>query len=84
MYKRDYKKESRYDSHPHVKKKRANRNAARRKMMKAGLVRVGDGKDVHHVGGNALNKHSALRVVSARSNRSYPRTRNARKLNRKS
>ena len=34
MYKRDYKKESRYDSQPHVKKKRANRNAARRKMMK--------------------------------------------------
>ena len=84
MYKRDYKKESRYDSQPHVKKKLANRNAARRKMMEAGLVRVGDGKDVHHVGGNALNKHSALRVVSARSNRSYPRTRNARKLNRKS
>ena len=84
MYKRNYKKESRYDSQPHVKKKRANRNAARRKMMKAGLVQVGDGKDVHHVGGNALNKHSALRVVSARSNRSYPRTRNARKLNRKS
>ena len=84
MYKRDYKKESRYDSQPHVKKKRANRNAARRKMMKAGLVQVGDGKDVHHVGGNALNKHSALRVVSARSNRSYPRTRNARKLNSKS
>ena len=38
MYKRDYKKESRYDSQPHVKKKRANRNAARRKMMEEGLV----------------------------------------------
>tara|TARA_R110002020_G_scaffold147528_1_gene322958 strand:- start:75 stop:329 length:255 start_codon:yes stop_codon:yes gene_type:complete len=84
MYKRDYKKESRYDSQPHVKKKRVNRNAARQKMIKAGLAKVGDGKDVHHVGGNALNKHSALRVVSAKSNRSYPRTRNARKLNRKS
>ena len=52
--------------------------------MKAGLAKVGDGKDVHHVGGNALNRHSPLRVVSANSNRSYPRTRNARKLNRKS
>ena len=81
MYKRDYKKESRYDSQPHVKKKRANRNAARRKMMEAGLVRVGDGKDVHHVGGNALNKKSKLKVVSASKNRSYARTKTGKKKN---
>ena len=84
VYVRNYAKERKYDSQPHVKRKRANRNAARYKMMKAGLAKVGDGKEVHHVGGNALNRHSALRVVSANSNRSYPRTRNARKLNRKS
>jgi hypothetical protein len=84
VFVRNYAKERKYDSQPHVKRKRANRNAARYKMMKAGLAKVGDGKDVHHVGGNALNRHSALRVVSANSNRSYPRTRNARKLNRKS
>jgi len=83
-YVRDYTKERRYDSQPHVKQKRINRNAARQKMIKSGLAKVGDGKDVHHVGGNALNKHSALRVVSAGSNRSYPRTRSARKLNFKS
>ena len=84
VFVRDYAKERKYDSQPHVKRKRVNRNAARQKMIKAGLAKVGDGRDVHHVGGNALNKHSALRVVSSSSNRSYPRTRNARKLNRKS
>lgn len=77
---RNYAKERAYDSQPHVKQKRANRNAARRKMMKAGFVRKGDGIDVHHVGGNALNRSSGLQAVSASSNRSYPRTKNARKL----
>ena len=83
-YKRNYAKERKYDSQPHVKRKRANRNAARRKAMKLGLVRKGDKKDVHHVGCNALNRASKLKVVSASKNRSFPRTRNARKLNRTS
>ena len=80
-YKRNYKQEAKYDSQPAVRKKRASRNAARRKMAKAGLVRKGDGKDVHHVGGNALKKNSRTSVVSATKNRSYARTRNARKRN---
>ena len=50
VFVRNYAKERKYDSQPHVKRKRANRNAARYKMMKAGLAKVGDGKDVHHVG----------------------------------
>ena len=78
---RNYKKEQRYDSKPVVKKKRANRNLARRRAMRAGLARKGDGKDVHHVGGNALNKNSPTKVVTASKNRSYARTRNARKRN---
>jgi hypothetical protein len=78
---RNYKKEQRYDSKPVVKKKRANRNLARRRAMRAGLVRKGDGKDVHHVGGNALNKNSRTKVMPASKNRSYTRTRNARKRN---
>ena len=78
---RNYKKEQRYDSKPVVKKKRANRNLARRRAMSAGLVRKGDGKDVHHVGGNALNKNSRTKVMPASKNRSYTRTRNARKRN---
>ena len=78
---RNYKKAQRYDSKPVVKKKRANRNLARRRAMRAGLVRKGDGKDVHHVGGNALNKNSRTKVMPASKNRSYTRTRNARKRN---
>ena len=78
---RNYAKERKYDSQPHVKRKRANRTAARYKMEKAGFVRKGDGKDVHHVGGNALNKKSKLKVVSASKNRSYARTKTGKKKN---
>ena len=60
MQKRNYQKERKYDSKPSVMKKRANRNAARYKMMKAGKVKKYDGKDVHHVGGNALKRNSKL------------------------
>lgn len=79
--KRNYKKEHAYDSQPHVKKKRANRNLARRRAMRAGLVKKGDGKDVHHVNGNALDKNGPTRVTPASKNRSYARTKTARKKN---
>ena len=82
-YKRNYQRE--YEIEPKSRRKeRANRNLARRKMMRKGKVKKGDGKDVHHVGGNALNKKSKLKVVSASKNRSYPRTKKARKKNPKS
>ena len=77
---RNYKKEAKYDSQPKVKKKRANRNLARRRAIRAGLARKGDGKDVHHVDGNALNKNGRTRVVSASKNRSYKRNKNAGKV----
>ena len=81
--KRNYQKE--YANEPKSRRKeRANRNLARRKMMRKGKVKKGDGKDVHHVGGNALNKKSKLKVVSASKNRSYARTKKARKKNPKS
>lgn len=79
--KRNYRKEQSYDSQPHVKKKRVNRNLARRRAMRAGLVQKGDGKDVHHVNGNALKKNGATKVVAASKNRSYARTRTAGKRN---
>ena len=51
--KRNYKKEYVvYDSKPKRVKARVNRNKARRIMKKAGLAKVGDGKDVHHKDGN--------------------------------
>jgi precorrin-6B methylase 2 len=77
-YTRNYQREYAIESKSR-RKKRVNRNAARRKMMKLGKVKKGDGKDVHHVGGNALNKKSKLKVVSASKNRSYARTKNASK-----
>ena len=82
-YKRNYQRE--YAIEPKSRRnERANRNLARRIMMRKGKVKKGDGKDVHHVGGNALNKKSKLKVMSASKNRSYARTKNARKKNPKS
>lgn len=74
---RPYKKEyEQYDGTPAVKKKRAQRNKARRMMEKAGLVHKGDGKDVDHKtplskGGTTVRGN--LRVESAHANRSYKR-----------
>lgn len=76
--KRDYKKENeKYNSRPEVKHKRAERNAARRIMEKAGKVHKGDGKDVDHKtplskGGASRAKHN-LRVVSRSTNTSFRR-----------
>ena len=73
---RDYKAEYvKYQGTAEQKKNRAARNAARAKLMKAGKVKKGDGKDVAHVkafdkGGN--NK-TGLRVESAATNRSFKR-----------
>ena len=51
-------------------KKRALRNAARRKMEKAGLVKKGDGKDVDHINGTEKGNGDAnLRVISKLKNR---------------
>lgn len=71
---RDYKKQAKYDSKPGVKKDRAKRNAARRKMERAGKVHKGDGKDIDHKKGiDAGNGAANLRVQSASTNRSFPR-----------
>lgn len=37
-----------YNSSPEQKKRRAERNASRRKMVEAGKAHKGDGKDVDH------------------------------------
>jgi hypothetical protein len=78
---RDYGKERKYDSKPEVKKKRALRNKARRKLMKEGVVRKGDGKDVDHkkaLSKGGSNGRSNLRAVSASKNRSYARTKSGK------
>jgi len=76
MATRNYRREyDLYQGTEEQKKNRAQRNAARAKMMKAGKVRKGDGKDVAHVvafdkGGT--NK-TGLKVEDASSNRSFKR-----------
>lgn len=73
---RDYKREYQtYQGTEQQKKNRAMRNAARRKMEKAGKAHKGDGKDVGHVvaldkGGSNKN---GLRMVSKSANRSFDR-----------
>jgi hypothetical protein len=73
---RDYRAEyDKYQGTAEQKKNRAARNAARAKLMKAGKVKKGDGKDVAHKvafdkGGS--NK-TGVRVESASKNRSFAR-----------
>jgi len=79
--KRNYRKEyDNYHSKPAQRQARSSRVQARRKMAKAGLVKKGDGKDVHHTTGNPLN-NSKLAVKPASQNRSIARTKTARKKN---
>ena len=78
---RDYAAEYRkYHSKPKQKKNRASRNAARAKLLKSGKVKKGDGKDVTHKDGNPRNNSKKnLGVLKAGKNRSYRRTKGARK-----
>ncbi len=78
---RDYKSEyANYHSSEKQKKNRASRNAARRSMERSGRVKKGDGKDVTHRNGDPRDNSAKNRgVLSASKNRSYKRTRGAKK-----
>jgi hypothetical protein len=78
---RNYKKEyANYQGTDKQKKRRAMRNKVRRLMERAGKVKKGDGKDVHHKDGNPLNsKRSNLSVKTKSKNRSFPRNRKSGK-----
>ena len=69
----DSKRQRKYNSSELQKKRRAQRNAARREMEKAGKVSRGDGKEVDHVKhkakGKLNNSKSNLRVIDASKNR---------------
>lgn len=72
--------QKKYNAKPAQKKRRAARNAARRKMIRAGKARKGDGKDVAHKDNNPRNnKRSNLSMQSKAKNRSFKRTKNARR-----
>ena len=63
LKKRNYKKEySKFQSSRAQKKNRAGRNRRRRRFLKLGLVRKGDGMDIHHKG-------ARVKVMKASKNR---------------
>lgn len=65
-----------YNAKPEQKKKRAMRNAARRELMREGVVHKGDGKDVDHkrmLKNGGTNSRSNLRAVSQKTNRGWRR-----------
>jgi len=67
-YPREYQ---RNHSSQSAKRRRAARNAARRRMLKAGRVKKGDKKDVHHKDRNPQNNSASnISVVSRSKNRS--------------
>ena len=74
---RNYKQEyENYDGTEAVKKKRAQRNKARRMLEREGVVHKGDGKDVDHKkplskGGTTVIGN--LRAKPAAANRSFKR-----------
>jgi hypothetical protein len=66
--------QAKYNAKPEQKKRRAQRNKARRIEEKKGAVHKGDGKDVDHVNGNTSNEApSNLRVLAESTNRHYNR-----------
>jgi hypothetical protein len=70
---KDSVRQRKYNSSPEQKKRRAQRNAARRELEAEGKVHKGDGKDVDHkkhkARGKLNNSKSNLRVMDASSNR---------------
>lgn len=74
------KAQAKYNRKPEQKRRRAQRNAARRKMVAAGKARKGDGKDVAHRNNNtADNSSSNLSMQSKAKNRSFKRDKDARR-----
>ena len=61
------KQQRKYNSSPTQKKRRAQRNAARRKMVKAGRARKGDGLDVEHRSKNTADNSSKNITMRNRS-----------------
>lgn len=76
----DSVRQRKYNGSEEQKKRRAQRNAARRKMEKTGAVKKGDGKDVDHRNKNTSNNsRSNLRVRSRSANRADNRGTGGRK-----
>lgn len=62
--------QKKYNAKPEQKKRRAMRNKTRRKLIREGRVRKGDGKDIDHKNHNPADmRASNLQVQSANVNR---------------
>ena len=70
--KRNYKREyALYHGKQKQIDRRSSRNKSRRDLVKAGLVKKGDGKDVHHKDNNPHNRaRSNLQALRKSINRS--------------
>jgi len=68
---RNYKKETAYENSPAQVKRREARNKARRKAIKQGKARKGDGREVDHLGYHRTGSLDNVRtaVVSRSANR---------------
>lgn len=68
---RNYKKEAEYAARPEQIKRRVARNRARRKAIREGRVRKGDGKELDHTGHHRTGSldNVPTRVVSRSANR---------------
>lgn len=72
--------QAKYQKKPSEVEKRENRNQARYQLEKEGRVHKGDGKDVMHEDGNALNESPMnWRAGSRHKNRAYARDKHAHK-----
>lgn len=63
-----------YNAQPEMVKKRGMNNAARSELMKEGLVKKGDGKDVDHkkpLRSGGSNARSNLRAIPQSANRAW-------------
>ena len=69
--KRNYAKENKWQAQPEQVARRVARNAARRKAIREGRVRKGDGKELDHVGYHRTGslRNVPTRVTSRAANR---------------
>lgn len=75
------KAQAKYQKSPVELHKRENRNKARLTLERKGEASKGDGKDVEHINGNALdNSPINWHLGSRHKNRSYSRDKAAHKL----
>ena len=74
------RKERAFNSSPAQHKRRAQRNKARRKAIREGRVRKGDGKEIHHPNAKRTgNLGKSTRVLSKKANRKIQPKRGGKK-----